>query len=230
MEFPSFYPLINETTISRKAFNIFDSTWDDGYYNKFNDKNIPISIGTYGSVKNHKTFFGSKMMKLPSILYFSEYNNDELLYEFSNDNIKKTSTASQSEMEITINIKHRLSRYLLESGCSNEFNYLKEIGISPFNISNDIGNNNSKFDNNVLDYIESNILQLYKVKKLVILEKQSKENSIDITTTYDNAIKMGYTISDGSLVEINKETIIIKKDIDSTKSNTYIIIIYIDRV
>lgn len=67
------YPLVGQTPISFKNFNLFSSSWDPGYYQRFlNSTNFVYVAGTR-SMKEYKTFLGSKIMKTPNSLSFGNY-------------------------------------------------------------------------------------------------------------------------------------------------------------
>lgn len=59
------YPLVGETPIARKDFSVFLSTWDPGYFNLYTSavQNTPVA-GTR-SMRENKSFLGSKMMQTP---------------------------------------------------------------------------------------------------------------------------------------------------------------------
>ena len=67
------YPLVGQTPISTKNFNTFSSSWDPGYYQRFlNPMNFNSVAGTR-SMKEYKTFLGSKIMKTPNEVSLGNY-------------------------------------------------------------------------------------------------------------------------------------------------------------
>lgn len=67
------YPLVGQSPISTKNFNLFSSSWDPGYYQRFsNSSNFTLVAGTR-SMKEYKTFLGSKIMKTPDNISSGNY-------------------------------------------------------------------------------------------------------------------------------------------------------------
>jgi hypothetical protein len=69
----SVYPLIGQTPISRKDFNVFSSSWDPGYYERFTLPETSIKVAGTRSMEEYKTFMGSKIMKTPYDIYINNY-------------------------------------------------------------------------------------------------------------------------------------------------------------
>jgi hypothetical protein len=69
----SVYPLIGQTPITRKDFNVFSSSWDPGYYERFTLPNTSTKVAGTRSMVEYKTFMGSKIMKTPYDIYINNY-------------------------------------------------------------------------------------------------------------------------------------------------------------
>ena len=69
----SVYPLVGQSPISRKDFNVFSSSWDPGYYERFTLPEISTKVAGTRSMKEYKTFMGSKIMKTPYEIYVNNY-------------------------------------------------------------------------------------------------------------------------------------------------------------
>jgi hypothetical protein len=67
------YPLISLTPIARKDFNLFSSSWDPGYYDRYLVSNKGSSVAGTRSMKEYKTFFGSKVMQTPDPIDANNY-------------------------------------------------------------------------------------------------------------------------------------------------------------
>ena len=67
------YPLIGLTPISRKNFNLFSSSWDPGYYDRYVSSNSGSPVAGTRSMKEYKTFFGSKVMQTPDPIQANNY-------------------------------------------------------------------------------------------------------------------------------------------------------------
>lgn len=59
------YPLISQTPIAKKDFNVFQSNWDPGYYNKYETSSSEDPVAGTKAVREFKSFLGSKIMKTP---------------------------------------------------------------------------------------------------------------------------------------------------------------------
>jgi hypothetical protein len=69
----SVYPLIGQTPIARKNFNVFSSSWDPGYYERFTLPQTSVKVAGTRSMYEYKTFMGSKIMKTPYEIYLNNY-------------------------------------------------------------------------------------------------------------------------------------------------------------
>ena len=67
------YPLVDQSPISRKDFNTFQSSWDPGYYEFFTGPSTYQKVAGTRSMVENKTFFGSKMMQTPPEIDFDNY-------------------------------------------------------------------------------------------------------------------------------------------------------------
>ena len=67
------YPLVGQSPIWKKDFNIFSSSWDPGYYDRFSGPLTYERVAGTRSMKEYKGFMGSKIMKTPNSLEFDNY-------------------------------------------------------------------------------------------------------------------------------------------------------------
>ncbi len=67
------YPLVGQSPIWRKDFNVFSSSWDPGYYERFTGPTTYERVAGTRSMKEYKGFLGSKIMKTPDSLEFDNY-------------------------------------------------------------------------------------------------------------------------------------------------------------
>lgn len=79
------YPLIYETPIDRKNFSIFYSSWDPGYYNLYRTSSNQIPVAGTRSMRENKSFFGSKIMQTPNVVRANTYISMEVS---KNDGVK----------------------------------------------------------------------------------------------------------------------------------------------
>jgi hypothetical protein len=67
------YPLVGQSPIWKKNFNLFSSSWDPGYYQQFTGADSYVDVAGTRSMKEYKTFLGSKIMKTPDPVEFDNY-------------------------------------------------------------------------------------------------------------------------------------------------------------
>jgi hypothetical protein len=175
----SLYPLINEVGIDYKDFYIFSSNWEPGYFIKSIDKNKIQSIIGTRSMTEKKSFFGSKYLKVPQQITLETFVPSEFFRDAINDPSLIDGTFMYEEDQANIRfylfIQKRLTQYLFDQ-IKPKF----EEYVNP-----DFGFGNTEtLDDDVNQYIEKNILKLYKVGSVNFYVRNSREN---IPPTYTTA-------------------------------------------
>jgi hypothetical protein len=82
------YPLIGLTPIAKKDFNLFSSSWDPGYYNRYISTNSGSPVAGTRGMKEYKTFFGSKVMQTPDPVQANNYITLEISRTTGSRNVK----------------------------------------------------------------------------------------------------------------------------------------------
>jgi hypothetical protein len=82
------YPLIGLTPIAKKDFNIFSSSWDPGYYDRYIGTNSGSPVAGTRAMKEYKTFFGSKVMQTPDPIQANNYITLEISRTTGSKNVK----------------------------------------------------------------------------------------------------------------------------------------------
>jgi len=82
------YPLIGLTPIAKKDFNIFSSSWDAGYYDRYIGTNSGSPVAGTRAMKEYKTFFGSKVMQTPDPIQANNYITLEISRTTGSKNVK----------------------------------------------------------------------------------------------------------------------------------------------
>ncbi len=67
------YPLVGQSPIWKKDFNVFSSSWDPGYYDRFTGPLVYERVAGTRSMQEYKGFLGSKIMKTPNSVEFDNY-------------------------------------------------------------------------------------------------------------------------------------------------------------
>jgi hypothetical protein len=87
------YPLVGQSPIWKKNFNIFSSSWDPGYYDQFNGPTTYNQVAGTRSMKENKSFLASKIMKTPGNFDFSNYITLEISRTSGSTNINDINNA-----------------------------------------------------------------------------------------------------------------------------------------
>lgn len=82
------YPLIGLTPIARKDFNVFSSSWDAGYYDRYVSTNNGSPVAGTRGMKEYKTFFGSKVMQTPDPIQANNYITLQISRTTGSRNVK----------------------------------------------------------------------------------------------------------------------------------------------
>jgi hypothetical protein len=85
----SVYPLVGQSPIFYKNFNLFSSSWDPGYYERFTAPETFTRVAGTRSMLEYKTFFGSKIMKTPSPVGFPNYITLQISKTEGNSNVSQ---------------------------------------------------------------------------------------------------------------------------------------------
>ena len=166
------YPAINEYALDYRDYNIFSSSWDDGYFisqDSLDDRTICTGIG---SMKDGLCMFGSKYLNLPDYIFIDTFENGELWNEKQVTGISDISDSEITYKEINgktvryhLFIEKRLKRYLKESLIGVFSKYInKEYSFG----------NKGTIEDDVNEYVEKNLLKLYKVDKIYMYIKDER--------------------------------------------------------
>lgn len=245
--YESKYSLIDEISIDKKDFFIFNSNWDNEYFSKYSNKKTFSLKEGLEELNEQKSFFGSKVMILPKAFDIHEFNDNEVSYSvslLSNDaleiktllnetaikNYPLTENGSKPSLDITINVKERLLRFMLENGAMNEFLWIKSQNVSKLKTLSD-----DEIKVIAKTYLENNIIELFKISQVLLYVLEDiDENDIqllDYSLTEAEQLQLGYRKDKNFKVEnIDDLNVKIKKTLDSKKRNSYSIGIVLNRI
>lgn len=131
------YPLIGQTPIERKDFNIFQSSWDAGYYNKYTSAVSQTPVAGTRSMVERKSFLGSKMMKTPKNIII----DNQIVLQISNS----------SGITDTAAINAEAFNYLIPIQDISASNSGTGVGVlSPYNTSTPL----ASLDNSIFPNVE----------------------------------------------------------------------------
>lgn len=190
------YPLLDETPISTQNIFMFGSSWDPGFWRKHTSKNTyELQAGTR-ELMEVKNFMGTKIMKTPESLRVQTFDvadkqptldllnmdtfSEEVFYTVTKDN----------KIQGLINLRKRFLRFLVEDGASAEFDkyLLPEFGTG----------DPDSLDDDVIEYLELNVLPTYEVKLTdFYIKKYKTAATLDLVVgnlTDAQKLSAGYSI------------------------------------
>jgi hypothetical protein len=197
--FLSLYPLINEVGIDYKDYYVFSSNWEPGYFTKSIDKSkIQTIIGTR-SMLEKPSFFASKYLKVPQQITLESFVPEPLFKDAIKDPALTKGTFMYNEtssyVEFYLLIQKRLTEYL--------FQFVKDSFERYINVNYGFGDTTT-LDDDVNDYIEQNVLSLYKIGAVDFYVKESREKK---ESTYSTAeLRNSEKISQGLVINRNVST------------------------
>ncbi len=168
--FKSLYPLINEVGISYKDFYTFASNWEPGYYEKSIDKSQVVDIIGTRSMKEKKSFFGSKYLKVPQVIELETWKPSQ----FEQEAIKQPSLVDGTFMYNEDNVKIELYLFIQKRLIDYLFPYVKQTFEKYINPAYSYGNLTT-IDDDVIEYIKINLLPLYKIRDIELFTQQLRD-------------------------------------------------------
>ena len=166
------YPAINEYALDYRDYNIFSSSWDEGYFISQDDLNSSSFCEGIGSMKDGLCMFGSKYLNIPDYIFIDTFENGKLWDEKMVMNINDNTDTEIMYKEINnrsvryhLFIEKRLKRYLKENLMSVFEKYI--------NKKYSFGNKGT-IEDDIDEYVEKNLLKLYKVDKVYMYIKSDR--------------------------------------------------------
>ena len=215
--YQSSYPLINETGLDYKDFNIFSSTWDYNFYQLYNDKNISDSINPLVDSKEIKTYFGCKLISTPNTLSIESFdfssskdNSKDFWYEINNNIV-------EIHLYPTNMILKLLKNQTLRRSFQNSIDNLK---------------NSSLFTNEFFDeYILQNLVQIYKIASIKLFYKGDRTTQdIFLNTTPETRQSLSFLEENGITIDNTIDDVLIKKDISNLSNAQLSLLIIFDKI
>ncbi len=158
------YPIINEYALDYRDYNIFSSSWDKGYFTSQDDLNNVSVCEGIGSMKDTLCMFGSKYLNLPDYIFIDTFENGKLWDEKVVMDVRDNTNTEIMYKEINdrtvryqLFLEKRLKRYLKE--------HLIDVFSKYINKNYSFGNKGT-IEDDVEEYVEKNLLKLYKVDKV----------------------------------------------------------------
>ena len=178
------YPAINEYALDYRDYNIFSSSWDEGYFASQDDISNSSVCSGIGSMKDGLCMFGSKYLNLPDYIFIDTFENGKVWNEKMMTDIRDNTNIELMFKEINgrtvmyhLFIEKRLKRYLVE--------HLLEVFSKYINKEFSFGNTGT-IEDDVEEYVEKNVLKMYKIDKvyMYVKDEQMGRNNRRIENEY----------------------------------------------
>jgi hypothetical protein len=215
--YSSSYPLIDETGIDYRDFNVISSTWDYDYYRLYSDKNDYTSLKPIVETTENKTFFGSKLITTPNTL---------LLEDFSFTDYKDTSKDFWYEIiDGIINIHLYSSNMILK--CLSKEELRNKLKASIRNLRDESLFNEDFFE----EYILLNLVKIYKIASIKLFVRGSKiTQDIILNTTDLTRNELGFVQDNGISIDTRVEDVLIKRNISELSNGQISLSILFDKI
>lgn len=253
-EYKSLYPLVEETAIDYKDYMVFNSNWDNFYFDKYENRfgvinesgeTSPLKVEGTLELKEEKSFFGSKIMTTPRLYEFHTFNLElneidfEIIPGLSSTDVTQLledapsttgQNAKKDTLKISINSAERILNQMITDNLTLEFTRLRDLGITRFaNLSDDELLEISK------KYVQLNILNLFKVDEIILYVKDNADDSIDPVFRSDlseaNKRELGYLpTKDSDVIQVSNFQHEIKVNLDSKKFRSYSVFMKVVRI
>ncbi len=103
------YPLVGQTPIDKKNLSIFLSSWDPGYYDLYTSATNFDAVAGTRSMKELKSFFGSKMMQTPYTVNAYTFITLEISRTTGETDIQKINNEARAALVAIQNINQQTS-------------------------------------------------------------------------------------------------------------------------
>lgn len=229
-KYNSVYPLINELNIDNKDYNIWSSNWDNDYYRLYNSMTKWNNISGINELKNSKSFFGSKNMKIPFSFSIDQFLENEYTFNIINNinNNIRSRNNNTNTIEISIFIDSIIRRYLIDNGATYEFQNLNDNGI----LEKVFGRTFNEEDIIQLTtrYLDTNIIKLYRVKEIIV--RSRKSNTIDFIDnfTLEEKIEGGFIKTDTKINNNTDNIWVLENSVNIDNIKEFTATVYIERI
>lgn len=191
-----YYPLTGQYALDCKDYNIFSSSWDMNYYTKQMDTLHSEECINVASMKNGLCMFGSKYLNTPETIEIEclsghqEWNDEWITSPNGCDGEMMYKEVNRNNIKFYLFLRKRILRYFYEK-LYNEFSKY---------ISKDYSYGNKGIEDDINEYVNKNILKLYRLERIRLFVRQDK------TGVHDTRIDNDYiTYIDRTVDELKKD-------------------------
>ena len=191
-----YYPLTGQYALDCKDYNIFASSWDMNYYTEQVDTLHNKECENVASMKNGLCMFGSKYLNTPETIEIEclsghqEWNDEWITNPNACDGEMMYKEVNRNSVKFYFFLRKRILRYFYEK-LYNEFSKY---------INRKYSYGNEGLEDDINEYVNKNILKLYKLEKIRVFVKQDKSG------VHDSRIDNDYiTYIDKTIDELKKE-------------------------
>lgn len=191
-----YYPLTGQYALDCKDYNIFASSWDMNYYTEQVDTLHNKECENVASMKNGLCMFGSKYLNTPETIEIEclsghqEWNDEWITSPNGCDGEMMYKEVNRNSIKFYLFLRKRILRYFYEK-LYNEFSKY---------ISKDYSYGNKGIEDDINEYVNKNVLKLYRLERIRLFVRQDK------TGVHDTRIDNDYiTYIDKTVDELKKD-------------------------
>jgi len=184
--FSPVYPLINEISIDRRPLFTWCSSWDQNYYRKHITTSSFQEVKGTEEMKEVKSMFGSKLMKVPDQYDLYQFRLQEMpsLADLESSTAELSYHLSPDTLTVQVNVYERLLREML--GSDIDMRAKTEFSKAVNEISDIFGN--STIYDKAKEYLIDNIIDLYQIGSVKLYVLQTGSASENLIATASNVI------------------------------------------
>jgi len=204
------YNLIGETPVDKRDVSIFESSWDPGFYRQYSDPTTYEDLPGTRSMKEQKSFFGSKAMQTPDLInsqkqsIYSSSIPDVVNVNFENfPDYEILWEETTTEIRGVLLMDRMLIRYFLDDGAKQTFQQfiVPEFGFGTLSDINDDFNEYMKL--NVIPIFQSRNNGAY-LKKVPVSNPASLPVIVGNLADYQKLINGYFQSSEIRFTKINE--------------------------
>ena len=206
-----YYPLIGQYAIDCRDYNVFESSWDMKHFTRQIDAEHTEPCENIASMKESICMFGSKYLNVPERIEITGFTmgEDTTWNGEWNDDWIKNPDACPGEMmfkEVNYNsvdfyffFKKRIIRYFYDKLKSEFEKY----------VSDDFSFGKPGVDDDIREYVEKNVLKLYRLEKVKMFVRRRKKGQHNSKIENDYTKYLEYVPDDKTdkLIPLTKETL-----------------------
>ena len=156
------FPSSNRFSIGSRDVQMFNSSWDPWYFTRTLSNTLEIDCHGTLSMKENKSFFGSKCLSIPEKIVFETFSFEQYV-EDETQTKDVLFSEKNSHIEMFVNIEDKL----VEKLCNSLHDMFSEYIDEQYSYGD-----KTTIDDDVEQYVRLNLLKLYQVKEINLWVKK----------------------------------------------------------